>query len=269
MVQTAVSVGLELLIGLALSFGASRALYQLFARRVSPQQAILIRRITFYGLGTLVVLSALRQLGLDLSLLVGAAGILTVAVGFASQTSASNLISGLFLLAEEPFEIGDVIRIGDTTGEVVSIDLLSAKIRTFDNLYVRVPNETLIKSEIVNLTRYPIRRFNVDFQVAYKEDLAGVEKVILETLDARVEILDEPAPMFRIQGFGASGMDLRVSAWTRTQGWYESESDLRMAIKQALDEADIEMPFPHVSVYAGSATDALPVRLETPAPAAD
>lgn len=269
MIQTAVSVGLELVIGLSLAFGASRALHRLFARRVSPQQAILIRRITFYGLGTLVVLSALRQLGLDLSLLVGAAGILTVAVGFASQTSASNLISGLFLLAEEPFENGDVIRIGDTTGEVVSIDLLSAKIRTFDNLYVRVPNETLIKSEIVNMTRYPIRRFNVDFQVAYKEDLAQVEELLLATLDARVEILDEPAPVFRIQGFGASGMDLRVCAWTRTEGWYENESDLRMAIKRVLDQAGIEMPFPHVSVYAGSATEALPVRLETPAPAAD
>ncbi len=263
--QTAASVGLELGMGLALAFGASRALHRLFARRISPQQAILVRRITFYGLATLVLLSALRQLGLDLSLLVGAAGIVTVALGFASQTSASNLISGLFLLAEEPFAIGDVIAIGDLKGEVVSIDLLSAKIRTFDNLYVRVPNETLIKTEIVNMTRYPIRRFAVDFEVAYKEDLARVRELIEATLDARVEVLDEPSPIFRVQGFGASGVSLRVFAWTRIEGWFELESDLRMDIKRALDDAGIEIPFPHVSLYAGSATEPIPVRVEPPA----
>lgn len=269
MVQSGITVGLELLVGLALAFGASRALHRLFSRRISPQQAILVRRVVFYGLASLVVLSALRQLGLDLGLLVGAAGILTVAVGFASQTSASNLISGLFLLAEEPFSIGDVIKIGETRGEVVSIDLLSAKIRTFDNLYVRVPNETLIKSEIVNMTRYPIRRFGVDFEVAYKEDLQRVRGIIEATLDARVEVLDEPAPVFRVQGFGASGMSLRVFAWTRTEGWFELESELRIDIKRALDQAGIEIPFPHVSLYAGSATDAMPVRVETPPTTAD
>ena len=83
-----------------------------------------------------------------------AAGLLTVALGFAAQTSASNLISGLFLLGERPFVVGDVIRLASgITGEVVGIDLLSVKIRTFDNLLVRVPNETLLKSELTNLTR--------------------------------------------------------------------------------------------------------------------
>ena len=115
--------------------------------------------------------SALRELGFKLSVLLGAAGVLTVAVGFASQTSASNIISGLFLLGERPFSVGDVIRVGSTTGEVLSIDLLSAKLRTFENLFVRIPNETLIKSEVTNLSRLPVRRLDLKIGIAYKEEV--------------------------------------------------------------------------------------------------
>ena len=86
---------------------------------------ILLKRAIFYGIMILMSMSALRELGFDLSVILGAAGILSVAIGFASQTSASNLISGLFLMMERPFSIGDVIRVEQTTGEVISIDLLS------------------------------------------------------------------------------------------------------------------------------------------------
>jgi len=114
---------------------------------------------------------ALRIIVRLMGLLLGAAGILTVAPGFASQTSASNLVSGLFMIAEHPFGVGDTIRLGSIAGEVPSIDLLSVNLRTPDNLYVRIPNETMIKSEITNLTRFPIRRLDLEIGVAYKENL--------------------------------------------------------------------------------------------------
>ena len=116
---------------------------------------ILLKRAIFYGIMILMSMSALRELGFDLSVILGAAGILSVAIGFASQTSASNLISGLFLMMERPFSIGDVIRVEQTTGEVISIDLLSVKIRTFDNLYVRVPNESMIKTHMAVTSSTP------------------------------------------------------------------------------------------------------------------
>ena len=121
----------------------------------------LVRRVLFWLVFSLFCVSALREAGFKLSVLLGAAGILSVAVGFASQTSASNFISGLFLTLERPFSVGDVIRVGTTTGEVLSIDLLSVKLRTYDNLMVRIPNETLIKSEMTTLTRFPIRRYDL------------------------------------------------------------------------------------------------------------
>lgn len=131
---------------------------RLAGRCLETQQVDLLRKAVFYGVVVLTAMSVLHQLGFSLTIILGAAGVLSVAIGFASQTSASNLISGLFLIGEKPFSVGDVICVGETVGEVLSIDLLSVKLRTFDNVFVRVPNETLIKSQIVNLTRFDIRR---------------------------------------------------------------------------------------------------------------
>ena len=171
------------------------------------------------------------------------------------------MISGLFLVAEEPFGIGDIIRLGERTGEVLSIDLLSVKLRTFDNLYVRIPNETLIKSEIVNLTRFPIRRLDLQLGVAYKEDIALVRDVLIEVADAYPLCLDEPRPLVIFQGFGNSSLDLQFSIWARRENYLELKSKLPERIKNAFDEHGIEIPFPHVSVYTGSETQPFPVQL--------
>lgn len=222
---------------------------------------MLVRRITFYTIVGLFGASALVELGFDLGILLGAAGILTVAIGFASQTSASNVISGLFLLAERPFAVGDIIRIGTTTGEVVSIDLLSVKLRTFDNLFVRLPNETMIKSEITNLQRYPIRRADLQVGVAYKEDLDRVRTVLMEVADRNPLCLEEPAPLLIFRGFGTSSVDYQFSVWAKTEQFLALRNTLPAEIKAAFDEHGIEIPFPHQSLYAGSATDPLPIRL--------
>ena len=100
---------------------------------------MLLQPGSFYLILCLFLVSALVELGFSLGVLVGTAGILTVAIGFASQTSMSNLISGLFLIGEQSFAVGDIIKIDQITGVVLSIDLLSTKLRTFDNTYVRLP----------------------------------------------------------------------------------------------------------------------------------
>ncbi len=147
-------------VGFVVARAVSAALLRIMGRFLNGQQRMIVSRVVYYLLLGLFLMSALHELGFSLSILMGAAGILSVAVGFASQTSASNLISGLFLIVERPFSVGDVITLGNTTGEVLSIDLLSVKLRTFDNLYVRIPNETVIKSEVTTLTKFPNRRID-------------------------------------------------------------------------------------------------------------
>ena len=263
-----VSAGLVLVIGLIVARIAKRGIGRLVSGRLTAQHAMIAGRVVQYLIAVVVFALALNQAGLDLTVLLGAAGILTVALGFAAQTSASNLISGLFLMGEAPFQVGDVIRVGTTTGTVSSIDLLSVKLRTYDNLLVRLPNETLLKSEITNLTRFPIRRVDVLVGVAYKEDVDRVHETLLEVADRNRLCLDEPKPLFVFLGFGASSLDLQFSVWCARENYLEVKTRIHREIKAAFDAAGIEIPFPHHSLYAGSVSEPFPVQVVTE-PAAD
>jgi small-conductance mechanosensitive channel len=255
---------LVLVVGLVLARLLSGGAGKAAERRLAAHEAMLVRRFSYYALVILVALSALHQLGVNLTVLLGAAGVLTVAIGFASQTSASNLISGLFLIAERPFVIGDVVRVDDMTGEVLSVDMLSVKLRTFDNLFVRVPNEDIIKSRITNLTHFPIRRVDLQIGVAYKEDLGRVKEVLLEVADRNPICLDEPKPLIIFNGFGDSAILYQFSVWGKRENFLELKTGIQEAIKATFDEQGIEIPFPHRTLYAGSATEPIPVRVVEP-----
>lgn len=224
-----------------------------FAHMTNHSQ-VLLKRGVFYGVMILMVISALRELGFDLSVVLGAAGILSVAIGFASQTSASNLISGLFLMMERPFSIGDVIRVEQTTGEVISIDLLSVKIRTFDNLFVRIPNESMIKTQVTTLTRFPIRRADLKVGIAYKEDIEKVKKILADVAEKNLLCLSEPAPLFILLGFGSSSVDIQFSVWAKRENFLLLKNSIYQEIKEAFDKNGVEIPFPHLSLYSGEAS---------------
>ncbi|WP_253474184.1 mechanosensitive ion channel family protein [Natronocella acetinitrilica] len=259
---------LILVVGLVAARLLSRTVSRAIGKRVGVHQSTLIQRFVFYFLAALIIASSLHQLGFKLGVLLGAAGILSVAIGFASQTSASNLISGLFLLAERPFQIGDTIKVADNTGEVLAIDLLSVKLRTFDNLFVRIPNETMVKSQVTNFSRFPIRRYDLQLGVAYREDLARVRKVLLDIAERNPLCLQEPKPLVIFQGFGNSSVDLQLSAWVRRENFLDLRNSIPDEIKTAFETHGIEIPFPHLSLYTGSETQPFPVRT-TQSPPAD
>ena len=139
-----IEAALLALIGFVAVRIAVRVVSMLLAKGLEESKVLIFSKLTAYLLNTVILLLALDFAGVELKVLLGAAGIFTVAIGFASQTSASNLISGLFLIAEKPFKKGDVITIGDKTGVVLTINLFSTRLRTLDNLLIRVPNETLM-----------------------------------------------------------------------------------------------------------------------------
>ena len=250
-----------LLTGLVLAKVVSAMVKKIAARRLSTHQTMILRRSSFYLILGLFLVSALHELGFNLGVLLGAAGIFTVAIGFASQTSASNLISGLFLVAERPFTVGDVIKVGDTVGEVLSIDLLSVKLRTFDNLYVRIPNESLIKTETTTLTRFPIRRIDVKVGIAYKEDITRTRTLLEQIARNNPLCLEEPKPLFIFLGFGESSLDIQFSIWAKRENFLDLKNSLQEEIKCAFDAQGIEIPFPHRSLYAGAVTEPFPVKI--------
>lgn len=239
----------------------STYVFKLTTNLLSVQAHILLRRGIYYGILLVFFMSALLEMGFNLSVLLGAAGVFSVAIGFASQTSASNLISGLFLMAEKPFTVGDVIKVDDITGEVLSIDMLSVKVRTYDNLYVRLPNESLIKSKCTTITRFPIRRQDMMIGVAYKEDLQKVKRVLFEVANKNPLCLEEPKPIYVFKGYGESSLEIQFSVWAAKESFLEMKNSMYEQVKEAFDRDNIEIPFPHRTIYTGSATEPFPVDL--------
>ncbi len=254
--------GIILIFGLPLIFFIAKWLRKHLPSKMTAQQKMLISKSVLYLGVTLLIISILNDLDFKISHLLGAAGIIGIAVGFASQTSVSNIISGLFLVFEKPFEVGDVITVNGTTGIILSIDLLSIKLRTFDNKLVRVPNETIIKSEVINVTRFPIRRVDINVGVAYKEDLSRVKKILLDIADKNTLCLTEPEPMVIYSGYGNSSVDLLFLAWTVKEDWFKLKNTLMEEIKARFDAEGIEIPFPHVSLYAGEKSKPISVIVE-------
>ncbi len=245
-------LAIQLLSGLAILFvgwlaarTASRMVHRFLAGRFSAQAAMVGRLSVFYGVVFLALAMAMRAFGWDISVLLGAAGVLTVALGFAAQTSASNIISGVFLLGEQPFVVGDIIKVGTTTGEVVSINLMSVQLRTFANLLVRVPNETLLKSDITNLTHFPIRRIDLLLNVPFAVDVERVKAVLVEVAAEEVLALDEPAPMVFFDEFVEQGVRLQFSVWAATDQYFKLRNLLPGRLLEAFREAGVEMALPH------------------------
>ena len=249
------------IVGILLARLAASATARAIRNRVSAHEALLVRRLTFYVLAAIVIIATMQQLGFKPGVLLGTAGILSIAVGFASQTSVSNLISGLFLVAERPFSIGDQLEVDGRIGEILSIDLLSVKLRMFDNVMIRVPNESVIKSTVLVRTRFPIRRVDLQIGVAYKENTEKVREILFEVADRNPLCLDEPEPRFIYKGYGDSALLIQFSVWAARENFLPVRTSMYEEIKAAFDEQGIEIPFPHRTLYTGSITEPFPVRV--------
>lgn len=267
LIQTLTAIKLESLLyaliflvsGVVLAKVLSKLCSRFLQNRLAIHQLRLLKRFIYYATLTIFFVAALQQLNVKLSLFLGAAGILTVAIGFASQTSVSNIISGLFLITERPFVIGDTILLSDgTKGEVLSIDLLSIKLRTADNLFIRVPNENLIKSQIVNMTRFAIRRFNVNLGIDYGQNIDKVKKILFEVAENNADALKEPLPSFTFVGFGDSAIQIQFSVWAKKEDYNALQNSLQQDIKAAFEKNQINMPFPTRSIHFLNASPEIP-----------
>ncbi|EQC42926.1 transporter, small conductance mechanosensitive ion channel MscS family protein [Bacteriovorax sp. BSW11_IV] len=239
---------IEGIVFLIMGFTAVSAIVKIVSRilpkKFSDTRKLIITKIIKYTLNLFVIFVALNIMGVNLKVLLGAAGILSVAIGFASQTSASNLISGLFIWSERPFKVGDSIIVGDTTGDVLSVDLLSTKLRTFDNLMIRIPNETLMKSQITNISYFDIRRVDLKIPLSFSEDLKRVEKLLNDVVDKNLLCLDEPKPLFIVQGFFDFSINIQFSFWVRKENYLKTKNKIQIDILNKFREEGINHPYP-------------------------
>ena len=237
----------------------SRVSLAIFGERLGAQGTMVVKKLIRYIGYAFAFILALNHMGLNLGAVLGAAGVAGIAVGFAAQTSLSNIISGFFMIGERPFELGDIIEVDGIAGKVDTIGLLALTLRTFDNRSVRIPNETLVKTKLINITRHPIRRFNLDIGVAYDENIGHVLKVMHEVAETNLQCLNEPDPLIIFTGFGDSSLNFLLGAWCVQEDYGTLRNTLPRELKERFDKENIEIPFPHMTLAAGKALGPIPV----------
>jgi small-conductance mechanosensitive channel len=251
-VMRGLKVLLAIMLGYLLGKFAGRGIERALSTRLDAHQVMVFKRFAFYSILILASLTGLNEAGVNLNVLVGAAGVASVAIGFASQTTMSNLVSGIFILLERPFLIGDTIKVGNTIGEVSLMGLFSTILKTPENMMVRIPNEILMKSEITNVTRYPIRRLELFIGVSYAVDMADLRRIILGCVSDLEFIRKTPPAEVNFKAFSESAIQVVVGFWVERERATEAFTLLAEALKRTLDAAKIEIPAPQRGISFGS-----------------
>jgi len=242
-------VGISIVMGLLLVGLVMSILKHITRKRLNARSGSLVVKFAQYIGFALIAINTLEAAEVDLSALLGAAGIAGVALGFAAQTSVSNFISGFFLMSEKTFTIGDVVNVDSTTGVVYSIDALSVKLRTFDNQLVRIPNETLIKTNVTNVTRFDTRRLNITVTITYAGDLEKARILLYEAAAATETVLREPEPLFMVQNLGKDGIELLFGVWVAKDDWVQANNAMYAEILKRFGAAGISFAYPTMTVY--------------------
>lgn len=205
---------------------------------------ILISRLCYGAVWVVGSIISLGILGLDFGLLLGTLGLTSVAIGFSLKDILSNYISGVILLAARPFRIQDQVIIGDYEGTVIQIQLRAITLQTYDGRSVYIPNQQVFQNSIVNITISPIRRSKVVVGIDYNANLDEVKEILYTTVAKIDSIETQPAPLILVSDLGASTVNVEVLFWvnSRRQSFLIVTSDLTQAIKESLQEANIEMP---------------------------
>lgn len=218
--------------------------------KVPEEASDIVVRFSGYFVGIIAMLTIASQLGIKITSLIAGLGIAGLAISFAAQDTVGNVISGITLLIDRPFKKGDWISFGDLHALVTEVKLRTTVLTSFDNETIVVPNKILAQERIRNFTLTPRIRVKVPIGIAYKENIQASREVILTTIKDDQRILVTPAPTVIVAGLGDSSINLQLRFWTRDPLMqYSLKWEYTELCKRALDDAGIEIPFPHSQIF--------------------
>ena len=230
-----------------------RIVYKRLSKKETLQKSVIysINRIINYFVIALGALIASESMGLKLSSLAIVFGFLSVGIGFGLQNLTSNFISGVILLIERPIGVGDLVTVNDRTAEVLSINMRSTTVRTFDYLTIIVPNSKFTEGEVINWTvNDPKIRIHCPVGVAYGSDEKKVRDILIKVAKENSMVLPQPGPEVRFLEFGDSSLNFDLLVWT---GLPENQkilrSEINFGIAEAFRENNITIPYPQRDVH--------------------
>ncbi|MCF4099197.1 mechanosensitive ion channel family protein [Maritalea mediterranea] len=175
-------------------------------------------------------------------------GVGSVAIGFAFRDILQNFLAGLIILLRQPFTVGDWIKANGYEGIVREISTRSTWIRTFDGQDVSIPNGQVFTNAFTIVTRDPIMRTDYQFGIGYDADIDKAKDTILKAVKSVDAVTDDPAPDIGVWEFADSSINLRARWWTTTDDFYAARMAVLEAVKKAMDNAQIDIPYPHRQV---------------------
>ncbi len=242
----------------------AKFLYRLASKRELLQT--LLRQTVFVAvlIAGLVVALNFLEAGALIGTILGAAGVVGIALGFAFRNVVENYLAGILLAIRQPFGARDLVGIDGALGTVLRMTASETILMDADGNHLRIPNAMVFNGKVLNYTRNPMRRFQIAVGVATDVDLCRVQSLGVETLRRMKGVAEYPEPSSRIAALGDSSVQLEFFGWVdqNTAGYLKVASEAHRLLKTAFDDADIEMPAPIYLVHL----DRMPAELQKGAP---
>jgi small conductance mechanosensitive channel len=229
---------------------AARVLTRVLKRNdVDPEVTLLLTRLSRWSIIVIGLITALQRF-FDVTAFLAGLGILGFTVGFALQNIMQNFVAGIILLIQQPFNVSDAIEVADYSGAVLSINMRTTEVRTWDGRIVIIPNSDVLSNTITNFTRAKKRRIDIPVGISYASDPETARQTILDAVKSIPGLLDDPAPSVVFDRFDESSLGLTLYFWLDMEkGDFIAAKDLAvLKVKAALEQHGIEMPFPTQTV---------------------
>lgn len=214
-------------------------------RRIDDTITEFLASVARYAVVIITILAILSQFGVETASIIAVLGAATLAIGLALQGTLGNVASGVVLLITRPYHIGDLVEINGETGTVERLDIFSSRLNTLDNKALIIPNGQVVSSTIINYTANDTRRFEINVGIDYDDDINLAIKTLIAAAAQDERVLAEPAPWAGAVEFGQSSIDMKLRAWTDKDDYWQTRTDTVAAVKKALDEAGLNIPYPH------------------------
>ncbi len=218
-------------------------------REVDATVLPFLRSLITVLIKALVLLSAASMFGIEVTSFIAILSALTLAIGLALQSNLSHFASGLLLLTVRPYKVGDIVTIGGQTGKVEAIQIFHTIVSTPDNQRHIVPNGKVTGDTITNLSGQGTRGVDLNFGIAYEDNIQVARDIIMQHVLAHEFVLPEPPPTVVVTALGDSAVNLLVRPFVLSQNWWATKVQLTEQIKVALDEGGITIPFPQRTVW--------------------
>jgi small conductance mechanosensitive channel len=231
------------------------------AKKADEEVSRLLSRLAAVATVVVGCVVALDQVNFDVTGFVAGLGLVGFTLGFAFQDIAKNLMAGILIVIQQPFEIGEAIEVSGYSGTVTDVDIRATTIKAWDGQKVIIPNADVYTSTIVNYSEYPPRRIILALGLGYEEDIGRAEEVFLEAVRGVEGVLDDPAPAIYCQSLGSSAVEMAAYFWMdqTESSLFVVTSEAVKALKEAAARERINLPYPIQTVRVRQLADEEPL----------